>query len=122
MRMTTVKRTAMGLAVLAAMLLVASVALAQSGGDYDLSWSTVDGGGYTFSAGSNYELGGHRRTARCRLHERRRLRPLWRLLVRGSTGGRVRYLPAPGLEAVPPLSLIKGRGDICGGPALFPSL
>lgn len=31
---------------------------AQSGGGYDLTWSTVDGGGYTFSAGGGYSLGG----------------------------------------------------------------
>jgi hypothetical protein len=40
------------------LLLLASVALAQSGGDYDLSWSTVDGGGGTFSSGGAYSLGG----------------------------------------------------------------
>jgi len=51
------KRAAIFLA-LAAFLLVASVALAQSGGGYDLSWNTVDGGGYTFSAGGDYALGG----------------------------------------------------------------
>ena len=43
---------------LAAFLLLASVALAQSGGGYDLSWNTVDGGGTTFSAGGDYTLGG----------------------------------------------------------------
>lgn len=41
-----------------AFLLLASVALAQSGGGYDLTWNTVDGGGYTFSTGGGYELGG----------------------------------------------------------------
>jgi hypothetical protein len=41
-----------------ALLLLASVALAQSGNGYDLSWSTVDGGGYTFSEGGGYTLGG----------------------------------------------------------------
>jgi hypothetical protein len=51
------KRAAIFLA-LAAFLLLASVALAQSGGGYDLSWNTVDGGGYTFSAGGDYTLGG----------------------------------------------------------------
>jgi hypothetical protein len=51
------KRAAISLA-LAAFLLLASVALAQSGGGYDLSWNTVDGGGYTFSAGGDYTLGG----------------------------------------------------------------
>lgn len=33
-------------------------ASAQSGGGYDLTWSTVDGGGATFSTGGTYELGG----------------------------------------------------------------
>jgi len=43
----------------ACLLLLAAVpALAQSGGGYDLSWSTVDGGGYTFSTGGGYSLGG----------------------------------------------------------------
>ena len=50
------RRAAIFLA-LAAFLLLASVALAQSGGGYDLSWNTVDGGGYTFSAGGDYTLG-----------------------------------------------------------------
>jgi len=36
----------------------ASLALAQSGGSYDLTWNTVDGGGAMFSAGGNYSLGG----------------------------------------------------------------
>jgi hypothetical protein len=58
MRRTTVKRTGMALGALVAMLLVTSAALAQGGGGYDLSWSTVDGGGYTFSSGGDYELGG----------------------------------------------------------------
>ena len=39
-------------------LLVAVPALAQSGGGYDLTWSTVDGGGWTFSVGGGYSLGG----------------------------------------------------------------
>ena len=40
------------------LLLAASAVLAQSGGGYDLSWSTVDGGGGTFSTGGIYSLGG----------------------------------------------------------------
>ena len=40
------------------LLVFSSVALAQSGGGYDLTWSTVDGGGYTFSTGGVYTLGG----------------------------------------------------------------
>jgi hypothetical protein len=35
-----------------------SVAQAQSGGGYELTWSTVDGGGLTWSAGGGYSLGG----------------------------------------------------------------
>jgi hypothetical protein len=31
---------------------------AQTGGGYDLTWSTIDGGGYMFSAGGGYSLGG----------------------------------------------------------------
>jgi hypothetical protein len=41
---------------LAALLLLASIALAQGG--YDLSWWTVDGGGATLSSGGGYTLGG----------------------------------------------------------------
>ena len=33
-------------------------ALAQSGGPYDLTWSDVSGGGYTFSQGGAYTLDG----------------------------------------------------------------
>jgi hypothetical protein len=35
-----------------------SMVSAQSGGPYDLTWSTVDGGGYTFGQGGAYTLGG----------------------------------------------------------------
>jgi hypothetical protein len=31
---------------------------AQEGGGYELTWSTVDGGGETFSVGGDYSLGG----------------------------------------------------------------
>ncbi len=31
---------------------------AQTGGGYDLTWSTIDGGGYAFSIGGGYSLGG----------------------------------------------------------------
>jgi hypothetical protein len=45
--------------LIACLLLLATVpVLAQSGGGYDLSWSTVDGGGGTFSTGGAYSLGG----------------------------------------------------------------
>jgi hypothetical protein len=49
---------------LVALLLSATVALAQSGGlpkqptGYDLSWWTVDGGGMTSAEASGYSLGG----------------------------------------------------------------
>jgi hypothetical protein len=39
------------------LLLLSGVALAQSGRGYDLSWSTVDGGGGT-GTGGTYSLGG----------------------------------------------------------------
>jgi hypothetical protein len=39
------------------LLLVVSPVLAQSGGMYDLTWSTVDGGG-TLSAGEGYSVAG----------------------------------------------------------------
>ncbi len=51
------RRTAI-LLVLTVLLPLTSIALAQSGGGYDLTWSTVDGGGYTFSSGGDYSLGG----------------------------------------------------------------
>jgi hypothetical protein len=43
---------------LVALIPLASVALAQSGGGYDLSWWTVDGGGVTPNDNSGYTLGG----------------------------------------------------------------
>jgi hypothetical protein len=33
-------------------------ASAQAGGTYDLTWNTIDSGGYTFSTGGTYSLGG----------------------------------------------------------------
>ncbi len=49
-----------------AAIAVASLALmdltgpahAQLGGGYELTWSSIDGGGYMFSAGDGYSLGG----------------------------------------------------------------
>ena len=40
------------------LLLAISPASAQSGAPYDLTWSTVDGGGEMFSTGGVYSLGG----------------------------------------------------------------
>ncbi|MCX7841184.1 MAG: hypothetical protein N2559_17235 [Anaerolineae bacterium] len=56
-------RTKMVLLVLIGLcvvILIASVPTthAQSGGTYELTWSTIDGGGATFSTGGTYELGG----------------------------------------------------------------
>lgn len=34
------------------------ITFAQSGSGYDLSWSTIDSGGYTFSTGGDYILSG----------------------------------------------------------------
>lgn len=45
------------LLTLLVLLLPISIAIAQTDG-FDLPWSTLDGGGYTFSAGGGYELGG----------------------------------------------------------------
>ena len=45
------------LLTLAVLFLLAGSVLAQSGDSYDLSWWTVDSGGYTFSTGGNYTLG-----------------------------------------------------------------
>lgn len=46
--------------LLAVLLLLALAVgtLAQSGGGYDITWNTVDGGGYTWSEGGGYALGG----------------------------------------------------------------
>ncbi|MGC8785441.1 MAG: hypothetical protein ACP5RN_13775 [Armatimonadota bacterium] len=48
------KRTIVILALTTFML---ANAFAQSGGDYDLSWSVISGGGVTFSTGGNFSLG-----------------------------------------------------------------
>jgi hypothetical protein len=44
-------------AVVALMLLACSPALAQTGGGYDLTWSTIDAGG-SMSSGGGYSLSG----------------------------------------------------------------
>ena len=43
---------------LTALLLAAPRVNSQSGGAYDLTWSTIEGGGATFATGGGYELGG----------------------------------------------------------------
>jgi hypothetical protein len=40
------------------LLAAGSLAAAQTGTGYDLSWWTVDGGGATWSSGAGYQLGG----------------------------------------------------------------
>jgi len=46
------------IALTLALLLVVTRAFAQSGGSYDLTWNTVDGGGAMFSTGGSYSLSG----------------------------------------------------------------
>jgi len=55
------KRRRLGLLLivaLAAALIPVLFASAQSGSGYDLTWNAVSGGGWTFSAGGGYKLGG----------------------------------------------------------------
>jgi len=53
------ERTHFAIAGLVLLLALAtSAARAQSGGPYDLSWSTIDGGGATPLAGGDFSLGG----------------------------------------------------------------
>jgi hypothetical protein len=54
---TSYLRRLLAPALLAAALLGASVALAQTGGGYDLTWSTIDAGGGS-SVGGGYQLSG----------------------------------------------------------------
>lgn len=44
--------------LLALAVLAPALVLAQSGDGYDLTWNTLDGGGYTWSEGGEYSLGG----------------------------------------------------------------
>lgn len=44
--------------LIALLALLAPIAFAQTGGGYNLTWNTVDGGGYTWSEGGGYSLGG----------------------------------------------------------------
>ncbi|HET9224123.1 MAG TPA: hypothetical protein VFO07_16545 [Roseiflexaceae bacterium] len=56
-RQTTHLYRRLMLALLVAAILGAGAALAQTGGGYDLTWSTIDGGGGG-SAGAGYQLAG----------------------------------------------------------------
>jgi len=46
------------LATVLGLLLLAGSVYAQTGGGYDLTWHTIDGGGATFSTSADYTLGG----------------------------------------------------------------
>ncbi len=53
-------KTRHGIAAALTLVLILSQAqfgLAQTGGGYDLTWNSVDGGGVTFASGGGYELG-----------------------------------------------------------------
>ena len=54
---TTQRHRRLALALLIAAVLGASAARAQTGGGYDLTWSTIDAGGGS-SAGGSYQLTG----------------------------------------------------------------
>src|SRR5512144_1975161 len=56
-RQMTHLRRRLRLALLVAAILRTGAALAQTGGGYDLTWSTIDGGGGS-SAGGVYQLAG----------------------------------------------------------------
>ena len=61
MKHTTISRWVMVIFVVGLLVtgaIWASKAHAQTGGGYDLTWSTIDGGGYMFSTGGGYSLGG----------------------------------------------------------------
>lgn len=52
------QRLTLGAFLLAGLVLLSAGVSVQPGGGYDLSWNTVDGGGYTWSEGEGYSLGG----------------------------------------------------------------
>ena len=61
MKHTTISRWVMVIFVVGLLVtgtVWASIAHAQTGGGYDLTWSTIDGGGYMVSTGGSYSLGG----------------------------------------------------------------
>ena len=51
-------RIALRVALIGMIAIGAASAAAQTGGGYDLTWSSIDGGGTLFSTGGGYELGG----------------------------------------------------------------
>lgn len=52
------KRAMLALLTVSILVGLGLPAAAQSGGGYDLTWNTIDGGGATFSTGGGYSLGG----------------------------------------------------------------
>jgi len=52
------RKTAIAIVVAVVLSVAASLAYAQVGGNFDLSWNSVAGGGGTFSTGGQYSLGG----------------------------------------------------------------
>jgi hypothetical protein len=52
------KRLIILIPIILILLAGAASSQAQSGGGYDLTWNTVEGGGATFSTGGSYSLGG----------------------------------------------------------------
>ncbi|MDW8106987.1 MAG: hypothetical protein RMK45_05860 [Armatimonadota bacterium] len=54
----TMKTLLRWMSLSAALLLSLTLANAQSGGGYDLTWWTIDAGGATFAAGGGFTLGG----------------------------------------------------------------
>lgn len=53
-----IKQSATLMGAVALCLALAAPLRAQTGGGYDLTWNTVDGGGVTFATGGPYSLGG----------------------------------------------------------------
>ena len=53
-----IKRSVALMGAVALYLALAAPLQAQTGGGYDLTWNTVDGGGVTFATGGMYSLGG----------------------------------------------------------------
>jgi hypothetical protein len=56
--MRLVLAVGLALAIISSGIALVGLAHAQTGGGYDLTWSTIEGGGYMFSTGSGYSLGG----------------------------------------------------------------
>jgi hypothetical protein len=52
------RRARQAAALIGALLAVSGLALALTGGPYNLTWNTVDGGGATFSTSGSYALSG----------------------------------------------------------------